>query len=116
MYFIKFILFNQNIFYNFQERIVELIKHHEERAGELIQALGTSSKTAYQVMLDMKWMGMSSEVVLGQGLEPIQQMSACAETLAHLEYLRVGGFVDRMEADDKASFKAIGKNSNTYFS
>jgi glyoxylase-like metal-dependent hydrolase (beta-lactamase superfamily II) len=107
---------HQNIYYSFQERIDELIKHHEERAGELLEALGSSSKTAYQIMLDMTWVSISSEVVRGRELEPMQQMSASAETLAHLEYLRVQGFIERTIVDDKASFKSIDKNADMYFS
>ena len=33
-------------------------------------------------------------------------MSACAETLAHLEYLRLEGVVERVVAEDKALFKS----------
>jgi len=96
---------HQNIFFNFQQRLTELISHHEERAGELLAAMGDSEKTAYRIMLDMQWVGISSEVVPGRDLEPIQQMSACAETLAHLEYLRLEGAVERVVAGDKALFK-----------
>jgi len=107
---------HQNIYYNFQERIVELIKHHEERAQELLKALGSSSKTAYQIMLDMTWVGISSEVVPGRDLEPIQQMSACAETLAHLEFLRIEGVVDRTINNGIALFKCIIKDIDLNFS
>lgn len=97
---------HQNIFYNFQQRLEQLIKHHEERAAELLIAMGSSTKTAYEIMLDMQWVGISSEVVLGRDLEPIQQMSACAETLAHLEYLRIEGVVERAVEQDLALFKS----------
>ncbi len=97
---------HQGIFHNFEERLQQLIRHHEERASELLVVMGSSSKTAYQIMLDMQWVGASSEVVLGKELEPIQQMSACAETLAHLEYLRLEGVVERVVAEDKALFKS----------
>jgi glyoxylase-like metal-dependent hydrolase (beta-lactamase superfamily II) len=103
---------HQDIFYNFQGRLSELIKHHEDRASELLVAMGQASKTAYQIMLDMQWVGASSQVVLGSDLEPVQQMSACAETLAHLEYLRIEGVVERAVEQDVALFKSNVKSTD----
>ena len=103
---------HQEIFYNFQERLAELIKHHEDRAGELLVAMGPASKTAYEIMLDMQWVGVSSEVVTGKELEPIQQMSASAEALAHLEYLRIEGVVERVVTEDRALFKSNVKSTD----
>ncbi|MBT3363694.1 MAG: MBL fold metallo-hydrolase [Chloroflexi bacterium] len=106
---------HQNVYHNFNERLDQLIRHHEVRASELIEAMGSASKTAYQIMLDMQWVGASSEVVLGKGLEPIQQMSACAEALAHLEFLRLEGIVKRTVTDDLALFICNEQNPNLHF-
>ena len=63
-------------------------------------------------MLDMQWVGVSSEVVTGKELEPIQQMSASAEALAHLEYLRIEGVVERVVTEDRALFKSNVKSTD----
>ncbi len=65
-------------------RAEELIRHHEARLGLLLQALDRP-RTAWELSL----------LLFPQDLDPAGRRFAFAETLAHLEHLRLQGAVDR---------------------
>lgn len=64
-------------FYGANERIDEILTHHEERLGETLDAIGTGS-TVYDVCCRL----------FRKDLTVHEQRFALGETLAHLEYLR----------------------------
>ena len=86
---------HEHVFQNFRERVQQILEHHEQRMADLLNSLGNEEKTAYQIASKMLWVGIS-EIVLGENLPLSQQPGALGETLAHLEFLRVDGKVEKI--------------------
>ena len=79
-------------FTRYQERIEELIHHHEERLDTIKKKLNESERlTAYDVCMDL----------FGTNLTIHNLRFALAETLAHLEYLRLKGEISRRWSEEK---------------
>ena len=76
------------LFTDVQQRINEIVVHHENRL-QLIERIVQRSQTAYDVCLHL----------FGDRLSVHNLRFAIAETLAHLEYLRIEG---RLSLKDKA--------------
>jgi glyoxylase-like metal-dependent hydrolase (beta-lactamase superfamily II) len=79
-------------------RIEELFKHHEGRCSEILRALNSTPKTAYQVATMITWMPEMGGVNLSQ-LEPWDVRIAVIETLAHLEAMKNDGKLDKITRD-----------------
>lgn len=105
---------HEHIFGNFRERVQQILEHHAQRIEELLDALGSEEKTAYQIASKMLWVGIA-EVVLGENLPITQQIGALGETLAHLEFLRVEGRVERVIKNGMAFFHANVSNARLRF-
>ena len=95
---------HQNIFTNLSERAGQIISHHEQRSEELLQVLTSGKKTAHDILSNMQWVGINEVVVLGENLQSAQQMGALAETMAHLELLRLEGMVEQVSNSGKTLF------------
>lgn len=68
-------------------RCTELLEHHRKRVAQCVGALGDGPATAHQVAL----------VVFGPQPDPANERFAVTETLAHLEYARRRGGVQRVD-------------------
>lgn len=68
-------------FSTYQERIIQLIQHHEDRLKEMQKFFKNGSKSAYQVAVETKW------YLPWEKLPPFSKRVAVTETLAHLELL-----------------------------
>ncbi|WP_278465446.1 MBL fold metallo-hydrolase [Saccharolobus islandicus] len=69
---------------NTEERIRELIKHHEERLNEMLEMMGNRELAAYEIASKIKW---KLKYNGWDELDPSQKYLAMGETLAHLKYL-----------------------------
>ncbi len=85
---------HEHVFHDLPKRVQEIRKHHQERISDLLEHLGNAEKTAYDLALVMKWVGITS-VCLGSELPLTQQPGAIGETLAHLDLLEVEGRLRR---------------------
>ncbi len=65
-------------------RIEELLAHHRDRLGEIVEILAEGPATAFQVATRLSWMGRPNSWV---ELDAFQRFLALTETLAHLEHL-----------------------------
>lgn len=86
---------HEHIFSDLRGRVEQIKAHHHLRTQELLESLGDGEKTAYQIALRMSWNDISG-IVLGEGLPVSQIPGAMTETLAHLEWLRHLGRVERV--------------------
>ncbi|HZR44573.1 MAG TPA: MBL fold metallo-hydrolase [Ktedonobacteraceae bacterium] len=72
-------------------RVRELIEHHAEREGEILHLLANRPQDAYQL----------AKQLFGQRLKSQDSWRmAVAETLSHLEYMRIDGLVARQQTDN----------------
>lgn len=75
---------------NHRNRILELKRHHRERADEMLTCLDKEGKTAYQVAPIVKWdVNYSS----WERFPTAQKFFALGEVVAHLKYLEAEGSV-----------------------
>ncbi len=89
---------HEKVFNNLQRRVDEIIQHHEQRSSEMLETMKDGPKTAYQVSTAIIWMPEFGGVRF-QNLAPWDKRMAVAETLAHLEAMRVGGRVTKFSRD-----------------
>ena len=81
---------HENIFHDIKKRVDEIIHHHEIRSEEILEALGTDAKTAYEISGFITWMPELGGVRF-RDLMPGDQRSAVSETMAHLRAMTVTG-------------------------
>ena len=78
-------------FKNLAGRVEEIIEHHEERESQIMNLLDEKPQNAYQL----------AEKLFGQRLKSNEsRRMAVAETLSHLEYLRINGQVEQHKMMD----------------
>ena len=77
-------------------RAAELVQHHEERLGVIVDLLDSGRSTPYDVAAGMTWTRRRRTL---DELEPIHEMTAVLEAAAHLFALEVAGVVSRESAD-----------------
>ncbi|MFC1870018.1 MBL fold metallo-hydrolase [Chloroflexota bacterium] len=85
---------HQQPFRGWQARIDQIIRHHQQRNAEILNAIKNEAKTAYQISTEITWAGDVSGAGW-QDLPPLDRRLAVLETLAHLEYMRFGGKLDK---------------------
>ena len=86
-------------FTEFKDRAESITRHHSLRNTEILGALGSESKTAFQLSTEITWL----HDVNGVGwhrLDSWNKRVAILETLAHLEAMRVKGELERFNKDD----------------
>jgi len=88
---------HENIYTDLPKRLDELLNHHEARKAEIIEALNSRPKTAFEVSAEITWM---EGMITWDELLPIDRRIAVTEALAHLESLRVENRVSRFEESD----------------
>lgn len=79
---------HEQIFSNFHSRIKELLVHHKRRGDEVLQLVSTKAKTAYGISPQISWVTSNAS---WQNLPALDRRLAVMEALAHLEYLRHQG-------------------------
>jgi len=96
-------------FSNLKQRIEQIFHHHEERNSEILGALNTKPKTAYQVASEITWMrdiGGASWDKLG----PWDKRIAVLETMAHLEAMRANRKLDKLTRDDIIYYRYLNRD------
>ena len=78
---------HEHLIDNLAERIDTILAHHRERTTTVAEIVSHTPKTGYEV----------AQELFKRPLNPYQMRFAVSETLAHLEYLRLCGVVDRGE-------------------
>jgi glyoxylase-like metal-dependent hydrolase (beta-lactamase superfamily II) len=90
---------HEHIYTDLPKRVEEIILHHELRNLEILEAMKTESKTAYQISTQVTWMPTLGGVSF-QDLAPWDRRMAVSETLAHLEAMRVDSRISQVNRDN----------------
>ncbi|MFC1968019.1 MBL fold metallo-hydrolase [Chloroflexota bacterium] len=77
------------VFRDIHQRIDEMHHHHEERAEAILDVIRSQPETAYNIATQIIWAPEFGGVAW-QDLAPMDRRMALVETLAHLEFLRLG--------------------------
>jgi glyoxylase-like metal-dependent hydrolase (beta-lactamase superfamily II) len=85
---------HRSLIRNCRERIVELKRHHHERAEEVLSILGTKGKHAFEVASGMTW---DIDCASWDRFPIAQKWFATGEAIAHLIYLEDKGMVSRSD-------------------
>jgi glyoxylase-like metal-dependent hydrolase (beta-lactamase superfamily II) len=85
---------HRSLIRNCKERIVELKRHHHERAEEVLSILGTKGKHAFEVASGMTW---DIDCASWDRFPIAQKWFATGEAIAHLIYLEDKGMVSRSD-------------------
>jgi len=90
---------HENLFEDLNTRVDEIHLHHELRNIEILEAIGTKPKTAYQISTLITWMPELGGINF-QNLGPSDKRMAVSETLAHLMAMRINGKVVQVREND----------------
>jgi len=89
---------HEQTFTDLPTRVEEIIKHHQQRNSEILEAIKTEPKTAYQISAEVTWKP-ELDGVRFKNLALWEKRMAVSETLAHLQAMRVDGMVDKSPRD-----------------
>jgi len=85
------------IFNSLSLRVEELLRHHEDRVGQIVRALDKGSQmSAYQMAHEITWMSEEGSIAF-EDLAPWDRRLAIMETIAHLKLLAVEGKVGNVD-------------------
>ncbi|HTY81891.1 MAG TPA: MBL fold metallo-hydrolase [Dehalococcoidales bacterium] len=92
---------HESMFTNLRERIDDILRHHEARNTEILNALGDKPKTSYQVAQKVSW-GYKKNY---SHLPDFHKRMAVLETLAHLQMMAGTRRVERLPGQDIMLFR-----------
>lgn len=81
---------HEDVFEDLRGRIAGIEKHHQDRNDEIMMTILKKPLTAYEISPQIKW-----NVSAWDDLSPFHKRLAVMETIAHLEYLKWEGKVQR---------------------
>jgi glyoxylase-like metal-dependent hydrolase (beta-lactamase superfamily II) len=96
-------------FTEFRERIEGIILHHSLRNAEIMGALNSEAKTAFELTTEISWLHDFNGVGWHK-LNNWDKRMAILETLAHLEAMRAKGEVEKFNRDDIIYYRSPGKS------
>ena len=94
-------------FKNLHNRIDQLIHHHQQRNLEILANLGDKTRTAYEIAMELTWMP-GNRANGWQNLSFLDRRLALLETIAHLEFMRTEGKVDKSTRDTIIYYRVAG--------
>jgi glyoxylase-like metal-dependent hydrolase (beta-lactamase superfamily II) len=107
---VKFVLpGHEQPFTEFRERIEGIILHHKLRNAEILAALGSDAKTAFELTTGITWL----HDVNGVGWYKLgnwDKRMAILETLAHLEAMRAREELDKFSRDNILYYRQPAKS------
>ena len=92
---------HRRLFEDHRQRISELKAHHKKRADEVLEILGTGSKSAYQVASKMTW---DIAYESWEQFPLAQKWFATGEAISHLRYLEEKGEISKNVIDEVSLF------------
>lgn len=87
---------HEEMFEDMEQRIEEIIRHHDERKDRILSVIGKTPKTAYQISTKLPWNTPGHKFL---NLSALHQRFAVTEVIAHLELLRMEAQVERFVRD-----------------
>ncbi len=92
---------HEEAFDNLQGRIKEIIIHHEKRKAEILEVMAGKPRNAWEISSQISW----DTPEPWDKLPPLHQRSGVSEVIAHLEYLRKEGKVNKTIKADTISYE-----------
>ena len=89
---------HEHIFRNMQQRIKQILLHHQERNNAIVNTIRSNEKSAYQISSLIPW-GSGVLQLTWSEMAPLDKRMALTETLAHLEFLCKEEKVERIARD-----------------
>ncbi len=86
---------HEHIFTNLRERIEEIKEHHEQRKEEIRRTISQEPQNAWFISSQITW----NVPQPWDQFNPLDRRIAVTETVAHLEYMRYEGTVERLFQD-----------------
>jgi|SRR5690625_911178 len=86
-----------------EQRIKEMIIHHEVRISDILHVLGARKRTALDIASDLQWKGGS---ISWADMDGEEQSMALLETLVHLRYMVNKGSIKQTESHDFDYYRA----------
>lgn len=93
---------HEYVFAGLQERIGEILYHHEERERAILQVVMEKPGTTYEISSQIPWTGLNGVTVFWKDLDIENRWLALTETLAHLEFLKSRDEVEKTPTEDTA--------------
>ncbi|MBI2918789.1 MAG: MBL fold metallo-hydrolase [Chloroflexi bacterium] len=95
---------HEDTFTDLKGRIGQILVHHHRREAEIKEAISQRPLSAYDVSSRITW-----DIPLAWEQFPaLHKRSAVTETLAHLDWMRWKGQVERLEQDGVYLYRAVG--------
>jgi glyoxylase-like metal-dependent hydrolase (beta-lactamase superfamily II) len=92
-----------NIFTDVPGRIKQILEHHHQRIAEIRKTITGGPRTAWEISPQVTWdIGATGWAQL----PPLQKRMAVMETIAHLEYMRWEGSVQKIVQDGLVTYLA----------
>lgn len=96
-------------FTEFRERIEGIIHHHSLRNAEILSALNSQTKTAFELTTGISWLHDFNGVGWYK-LGSWDKRMAILETLAHLEAMRAKGELEKFNREDILYYRSPGQS------
>jgi glyoxylase-like metal-dependent hydrolase (beta-lactamase superfamily II) len=96
-------------FTGFRERVEGIIHHHSFRNAEILAALDSKAKTAFQLSTEITWLHDANGVGWHK-LGSWDKRMAILETLAHLEAMRARGELDKFSQEGILYYRSPDKS------
>jgi glyoxylase-like metal-dependent hydrolase (beta-lactamase superfamily II) len=96
-------------FTGFRERVEGILHHHHLRNAEILAAINSRAKTAFELSTEITWL----HDVNGVGwyrLGSWDRRMAILETLAHLEAMRTAGELEKFNRDDILYYRSLDQS------
>jgi len=97
---------HEHIFTDLKGRIDKIAQHHLQREEEIRRAVEQEARNAYDISSRVSW------DLPGQSWEqfpPLHRRFAVTETIAHLEFMRQHGKVEKIFGQDFISYRSLPK-------
>lgn len=92
---------HEHVFDDLGKRINEIRLHHDTRKTEILKAMNSGHRSAFDISSQISWKGPDSG---WEHLGAFQKRIAVAETIAHLECMRWEGDVNKIVQDDIVTY------------
>ncbi|MBN1191125.1 MAG: MBL fold metallo-hydrolase [Dehalococcoidales bacterium] len=87
-------------FTDIKGRIAEIIEHHRLRSAEVMELIAGNLSNSYEIAHHLTW----SLKIPFEDFSPLQKRAAVTEAIAHLEYLRWEGRINKTYRNNRISY------------
>lgn len=96
---------HETIFGDLKGRIDQIVAHHEKRSREILQAIGRNRMNAFDISAVIPW----DVRMPWDQFPPLLKRVAVGETIAHLEWMRWNGSVEKVLEGELVFYRSAGE-------